>query len=243
MRAAASAGAPADAAAAQRVVRADPDRAGGHPQVRRVDLGLTDYGTAWAAMKAFTDGRRPDTPDEIWLTEHLPVYTLGLAGRHEHVLRANDIPVMRVDRGGQVTYHGPGQIVAYLLVDLRRIGSGVRHLVRRMETAVIESLASYAVIAYARPDAPGVYVHTDEGEAKVAALGLKIRNGCTYHGLAMNFDMDLAPFADINPCGYAGLAVTQLRDLNVRAQRCDVEDRLVDALMANIYGNENRGFA
>jgi lipoyl(octanoyl) transferase len=205
---------------------------------RRVDLGLTDCEATWRSMKAFTDARQPDTPDEIWLTEHAPVYTLGLAGRSEHILRVNGIPVLKVDRGGQVTYHGPGQIVAYLLLDLRRMRSGVRLLVRRMESAVIELLATYQVSAYARRDAPGVYVRTSAGEAKIAALGLKVRNGCTYHGLAINHDMNLAPFADIDPCGYAGLAVTQLRDVGVDAPRRLVEQRLIDALVASIYGSE-----
>jgi len=215
-----------------------PDRHGAAPAVRRVDLGLTDYRATWESMKAFTDARQPDTGDEIWLTEHAPVYTLGLAGRSQHILRENGIPVLKVDRGGQVTYHGPGQIVAYLLLDLRRMGSGVRLLVRRMESAVIELLASYHVSAYARRDAPGVYVQMSAGEAKIAALGLKVRNGCTYHGLAINHDMNLAPFADIDPCGYAGLAVTQLRDTGVIAQRAHVEQRLVSALIAGIYGTE-----
>ena len=215
-----------------------PESGGAFSKLRRVDLGLTDCEATWQCMKAFTDARQPDTADEIWLTEHAPVYTLGLAGRSQHILRANGIPVLKVDRGGQVTYHGPGQIVAYLLLDLRRMRSGVRLLVRRMESAVIELLASYEVSAYARRDAPGVYVRTPVGEAKIAALGLKVRNGCTYHGLAINHDMNLAPFGDIDPCGYAGLAVTQLRDIGVSAQRRLVEQRLVDALIASIYGSE-----
>jgi lipoyl(octanoyl) transferase len=195
------------------------------PALKR--LGRTDYARTWRAMQAFTDARTPDTQDEFWLTEHAPIYTLGLAGRAEHVLRANTIPVLRVDRGGQITYHGPGQLVCYLLIDLKRLRLGVRQLVEAIETAVIKLLDFYGIEAYGRRDAPGVYVKRDGREAKVAALGLKVRNGCTYHGLALNLDMDLAPFDDIDPCGYRGLAVTQLRDLDVRASRTDVEERLV----------------
>jgi lipoyl(octanoyl) transferase len=187
--------------------------------VRR--MGVTAYESTWRAMQAFTDARHTDTPDELWLTEHPPIYTLGLAGRPEHLLRDNDIPVLKVDRGGQVTFHGPGQLVVYVLSDLKRSGVGVRRLVRNIERAVILLLESYGVAAYGRPDAPGVYVRSESGEAKIAALGLKIRNGCTYHGLALNVCMDLAPFADIDPCGYRGLAVTQLRLLGIA---CTVEN-------------------
>jgi lipoyl(octanoyl) transferase len=166
-------------------------------------------------MQAFTLARGLETPDEIWLTEHPPVYTLGLAGRREHLLRDNGIPAIRVDRGGQITYHGPGQLVAYLLYDLRRPKRGVRAMVRTIEAAVVQWLDSLGVSAYGKPAAPGVYVSAGGVEAKIAALGLKVRNGCTYHGLAVNVAMDLAPFADIDPCGYPGLAVTQLADLGV----------------------------
>jgi len=166
-------------------------------------------------MQAFTASRGVDTADEIWLTEHPPVYTLGLAGRHEQVLRDNGIPVIKVDRGGQITYHGPGQLVAYLLYDLRQRKLGVRAMVRTIEGALVEWLATLGVRAYGKPSAPGVYVARAGGEAKIAALGLRVRNGCTYHGLAVNVAMDLAPFADIDPCGYPGLAVTQLADLDV----------------------------
>jgi lipoyl(octanoyl) transferase len=178
-------------------------------------LGRTEYESTWRAMQAFTSARMPETPDEIWLTEHPPVYTLGLAGRREHLLRDNGIPAIKVDRGGQVTYHGPGQLVTYLLLDLRRPRLGVRALVRTIEAAVVEWLDSLGVSAYGKPSAPGVYVRTSGSEAKIAALGLRVRNGCTYHGLAVNVAMDLAPFADIDPCGYPGLAVTQLADLGV----------------------------
>jgi len=178
-------------------------------------LGRTDYQATWRAMQAFTAARTADTPDEIWLTEHPPVYTLGLAGRREHLLRDNGIPAIKVDRGGQITYHGPGQLVAYVLMDLKRAKLGVRDMVRRIEAAVIQWLDSVGISAYGKDSAPGVYVATTRGEAKIAALGLKVRNGCTYHGLAVNIAMDLSPFADIDPCGYPGLGVTQLADLGV----------------------------
>ena len=178
-------------------------------------LGPTAYEATWRAMQAFTSERSAATADEIWLTEHEPIYTLGLAGRREHVLRDNGIPVLKVDRGGQVTYHGPGQVVVYVLVDLVRRRLGVRELVRTLESCVIEFLESCDLAAYAKGGAPGVYLACPAGEAKIAALGLRVRNGCTYHGLALNVDMDLTPFADIDPCGYRGLAVTQLKDLGV----------------------------
>jgi lipoyl(octanoyl) transferase len=217
---------------------ADATAAGGKqsdgyaPALKR--LGRTDYTRIWRAMQAFTDARTPDTTDEVWLTEHAPVYTLGLAGRAEHILRANTIPVLKVDRGGQVTYHGPGQLVVYLLIDLKRLRLGVRRLVEAIESAVIKLLDSYGIAAYGRRDAPGVYVKRGGREAKVAALGLKVRNGCTYHGFALNLDMDLAPFDDIDPCGYRGLAVTQLRDLEVRASRIEIEERLVSFVTESI---------
>ncbi len=172
------------------------------------ELGQVDYQPTWHAMQRFTDTRGADTPDEIWLLEHSPVFTQGQAGKAEHVLFPGDIPVVQVDRGGQVTYHGPGQLVAYLLLDVRRSGIGVRELVSRIERSLIDLLASYGVNANAKPDAPGVYV---DG-AKIASLGLRIRNGCSFHGLALNVDMDLQPFQRINPCGYAGMAMTQLAD-------------------------------
>ena len=165
-------------------------------------------------MQSFTAARNDNTADELWLTEHAPVYTLGLAGRREHLLRDNGIPVLAIDRGGQITYHGPGQLVVYVLLDLRRARLTVRAMVRRLEDAVIEWLSSFGIPAHSKPCAPGVYVGTGI-EAKIAALGLRVRHGCTYHGLAVNIDMDLAPFADIDPCGYPGLAVTQLADLGV----------------------------
>jgi lipoyl(octanoyl) transferase len=164
----------------------------------------------------FTDARLPQTADEIWLTEHPRVYTLGLAGRYQHLLRDNGIPVLKVDRGGQVTYHGPGQLVAYLLFDLRRAGLSVREMVRAIEAAVVEWLAAQGIVAHGKPEAPGVYVQRDGVEAKIAALGLKVRRGCTYHGVSVNVAMDLSPFTDIDPCGQRGLAVTQLADFGVQ---------------------------
>lgn len=178
-------------------------------------LGLTDYVATWRAMQAFTAARTPDTPDEIWLTEHEPIYTLGLAGRREHLLCDNGIPVLKVDRGGQVTYHGPGQLVVYLLFDLKRAQLGVREVIRSIEASVIEWLDRLGIPAFGKPSAPGVYTLLKRVEAKIAALGLRVRNGSTYHGLSVNVAMNLSPFADIDPCGYPGLAVTQLAAFDV----------------------------
>jgi len=178
-------------------------------RVRR--LGRQPYEPVWRAMQTFTDTRGDGTPDEAWLVEHPPVFTQGLNGRAEHVLDAGDIPLVQVDRGGQVTYHGPGQAVVYFLVDPRRRGLGVRAFVSAMEQAVIALLAEHGIAAAARQDAPGVYV---DG-AKIASLGLRVRRGCTYHGLALNVTMDLTPFARINPCGHAGLPVTSLAHLGI----------------------------
>ena len=177
------------------------------PLVRR--LGMSEYAVTWARMRAFTDVRSEDTPDELWLLQHLPVFTLGQAGRPEHLLAPGETPVVQSDRGGQVTYHGPGQIIAYVLVDLHRAGLGVKGLVHLLEGAAIALLAGYGIEAQARNDAPGVYV----AGAKIASLGLRVRRGCSYHGLSLNVDMDLEPFGRINPCGYPGLAVTQIADL------------------------------
>jgi lipoyl(octanoyl) transferase len=178
-------------------------------------LGRRDYLPVWEAMQVFTRARTPETPDEFWLVEHPPVFTLGQAGKPEHLLQEMGIPVVNIDRGGQITYHGPGQVVLYLLLDLRRLKLKVRELVTAMEQAVIDLLADQGVAAHRRPNAPGVYVSRAGEAAKIAALGLKIKNGCTYHGLSLNVDMDLSPFAAINPCGYAGLAVTQTRDCHI----------------------------
>ena len=196
--------------------------------VRR--MGVTGYARSYDAMRDFTARRTGDTPDELWLLEHPPVYTLGQAGKPEHLLRDNGIPVVRVDRGGQITYHGPGQVIAYVLLDLRRHGLTVKRLVGLLEQAVIDLLAAHDIAGARRAGAPGVYV---DG-AKVAALGLRVRGGCAYHGLALNVNMDLAPFRDINPCGYEGLAVTQLADLGIRQSTASAADalaiRLTDAL-------------
>jgi lipoyl(octanoyl) transferase len=191
------------------------------PLIRR--LGLQAYVPVWHDMQRFTDERGAETPDELWLVEHPPVFTVGLNGKPEHLLAPGDIDVVKVDRGGQVTYHGPGQIVLYLLVDLRRRGLGVRALVSLMEQAVIELLAGYGIQSVARQDAPGVYV---DG-AKIASLGLRVRRGCSYHGLALNVEMDLEPFQRINPCGYPGLAVTRLRDLGVTDSCAEIAARLL----------------
>jgi lipoyl(octanoyl) transferase len=188
--------------------------------------GLWPYEPVWRAMQAFTDARTADTTDEFWLLQHEPVFTLGQAGKSEHVLAPGDIPVIPVDRGGQVTYHGPGQIMAYVLVDLRRRGIGVRELVHRIEQAVIDTLENWNIVAQRRDGAPGVYV----GDAKVAALGLRVRRGCSFHGLAFNAAMDLEPFHRINPCGYKGLAVTQVLDLGGPASLPVLQSSLVDEL-------------
>ncbi|MBX3702845.1 MAG: lipoyl(octanoyl) transferase LipB [Steroidobacteraceae bacterium] len=193
-------------------------------------LGRSGYEPAWRAMQAFTDARGPATPDEIWFLEHDRVFTQGLNGRAEHLLAPGDIPVVGIDRGGQVTYHGPGQLVVYPLVDLRRRGIGVRELVVALENAVIALAAAHGIEAAGRRDAPGVYVRG----RKLASIGLRIRRGCSYHGLALNVDMDLEPFSRINPCGMAGLAMTQLRELgaalDVRAAADALAPRLCGAL-------------
>jgi lipoyl(octanoyl) transferase len=191
-------------------------------------LGLVDYLPTWRAMQAFTEARSADTPDEIWLLQHRPVFTLGQAGKREHLLADIGIPVVAIDRGGQVTYHGPGQVVVYILVDLKRRGYGVKELVRRLEQTVIDLLAAQGVTAARLPGAPGVYV----AGAKIAALGLRIRQGCSYHGLSLNVAMDLAPFAAINPCGYAGLAVTQTRDMGIDLTPEEVSEALLERLLA-----------
>jgi lipoyl(octanoyl) transferase len=194
-------------------------------------LGRVDYEPTWRAMQAFTAQRAPETPDQIWLLEHPPVFTQGQAGRPEHLIAATRIPVVPIDRGGQITYHGPGQAVAYVLVDLRRRGYGIRELVTRMEQAVIDLLAAQGVTASRLAGAPGVYVNG----AKIAALGLRVKQGCTYHGLALNVDMDLSPFALINPCGYAGMRVTQCRDLGVAGSSQEVGRVLGETLLDTIY--------
>ncbi len=192
---------------------------------RVVELGRTDYETVFAAMREFTDARTAATEDEVWLTEHERVFTQGQAGKAEHLLMPGDIPVVQSDRGGQVTYHGPGQLVAYLLFDLRRMGLNVRGLVTGIERAVVDLLSHYGIDGAPRADAPGVYV---EG-SKIASLGLRVRRGCSYHGLSLNVDMDLEPFSRINPCGLQGMAVTQLSALGGPA---DLEAVRADLLAA-----------
>jgi lipoyl(octanoyl) transferase len=198
------------------------------PIVKR--LGRVDYEPTFQAMQSFTAARTPETPDELWIVEHPPVYTLGQAGKPEHILRDVGIPLVKIDRGGQVTYHGPGQVVIYLLLDLSRLKIKVRELVSAIEQGVIDLLAEYGVTAGRRDGAPGVYV----GEAKVAALGLRIRNGCSYHGVALNVDMDLSPFAAINPCGYAGLEVIQTRDLDIPLTAHEAGERLSQHLLQQL---------
>jgi lipoyl(octanoyl) transferase len=186
-------------------------------------LGRSDYEQTWQAMKQFTHQRDANTVDELWITEHAPVFTQGLNGKPEHILQTANIPVVQIDRGGQVTYHGPGQLVLYCLLNIQRLGFGVRALVSMIEQSIVELLAQYDIEGFARRDAPGVYVNLVSRSdnqasavqmAKIAALGLRIRKGCCYHGLSLNVNMDLKPFSNINPCGFEGLAVTQMTDLN-----------------------------
>lgn len=190
-------------------------------------FGIAEYEATWHAMKHFTSRRTPATRDEIWLLQHPPTYTQGQAGLPEHLLNARQIPVVQIDRGGQITYHGPGQVVAYLLLDLRRWKINVRQLVRLMEQSVINILADYNITASGRIDAPGVYVD----DAKIAALGLKIKHSCCYHGLSFNIDMDLTPYDFINPCGYKGLRVTQLKDFGVTVTPDEIEQLLARQLL------------
>ena len=191
------------------------------------ELGLVDYQPTLDAMRCFTDERGPDTPDEIWLLQHPKVFTQGQAGKAEHVLAAGDIPIIQAERGGQVTYHGPGQLVGYLLLDLRRLGLGVRDLVTAMELALVDVLQGYGLDAAPKPDAPGVYV----AGAKIASLGLRVRRGCSFHGLALNVDMDMEPFQRINPCGYSGLRMAQLSELVAEPVSLPlVQEQLIKAL-------------
>jgi lipoyl(octanoyl) transferase len=197
-------------------------------------LGLAPYGPIWDAMRDFTEQRNGDTADEIWLLQHPPVFTLGLTAKREHLLSPGDIPVIATDRGGQVTYHGPGQLILYPLLDLRRRGLGIRQLVTLLEQSVIGLLAELGIDAQARPEAPGVYVNG----RKVASLGLRIRRGCSYHGLSLNLDMDLEPFRRINPCGYAGLEVAQLRDFGIDASIEHVAQALLDQLVPRLQARQ-----
>jgi len=195
------------------------------PALQIRQLGLTDYAATLADMQAFTAGRNQDTPDQLWVTEHPPVYTLGLNRRGVR-LPQNGIPVVNVDRGGKITYHGPGQLIVYCLVDLARSHLNVRQLVSILENSLIEFLAAHGVAAEARADAPGVYV---DGK-KIASLGLRLKNQCCYHGLSLNIEMDLQPFADIDPCGYAGMQMTQTRDLNIALTMTDIAADLTQRL-------------
>lgn len=199
-----------------------------HNQLVIKHLGRQDYEPIWQAMHNFTDNRKDNTPDEVWLVEHNPVFTQGQAGKAEHLLNTGDIPVVQSDRGGQVTYHGPGQLVAYFLINLRRKKLGVRDLVTHIENLVIHTLKAYNIDAAARPDAPGVYV---DGK-KICSLGLRIRKGCSFHGLALNVNMDLSPFQRINPCGYAGMEMAQVSQLGGPDNIAQVENKLVEELVA-----------
>ena len=196
--------------------------------VRR--LGRVDYQPTWLAMQNFSASRTAETTDEIWLLEHPPVFTLGLAGKSEHLLREIDIPLVKTDRGGQITYHGPGQVIIYLLLDLRRRKLNIRELVTCMEQALIDFLASCGIKGERLSDAPGVYV----GSAKIAALGLRVKNGCCYHGLSLNVGMDLSPYAAINPCGYENMAITQLHDLGVPINQESVGEALLTHLQNHL---------
>lgn len=189
-------------------------------------LNHQPYADTWQAMQAFTQQRTADTPDELWTVEHPPVYTLGLSGKREHLLNIGDIPVVHSDRGGQVTYHGPGQVVIYTLIDIKRLPINIRELVTLLENAMIAALADYGINAQARADAPGVYV---QGK-KIGSIGLRIKNHCSYHGLSLNNAMDLRPFTLINPCGYAGLAMTQLADLGVHVTTAEAAALIIDKI-------------
>ncbi|WP_046028196.1 lipoyl(octanoyl) transferase LipB [Vibrio vulnificus] len=201
-------------------------------------LGRRDYLPVWQAMHEFTDTRNEETPDEVWLVEHNPVFTQGQAGKAEHLLNTGDIPVVQSDRGGQVTYHGPGQLVAYFLINLRRKKLGVRDLVTTIENLVINTLKAYNIDSAARPDAPGVYV---DGR-KICSLGLRIRKGCSFHGLALNVNMDLSPFLRINPCGYQGMEMVQVSELGGSTDIALVEQQLVKELV-NLLGYEQVEFS
>lgn len=192
--------------------------------VRR--LGLQDYLPIWQRMQSFTDNRSPDTEDEIWLCQHHPVFTQGQAGKEEHILNAGDIPIVPVDRGGQVTYHGPGQLMVYTLLDIKRAKIGVRQLVTALEDAIVNTLAKYGTKAYPKADAPGVYVD----EKKISSIGLRIRKGASFHGLALNVDMDLSPFQRINPCGYKGLEMIDCTTVAGPSEICEAEEDVVTAL-------------
>lgn len=225
------------------------------PIIKR--LGLVGFEPTWRAMQQANRSRTTDTQDEVWLLQHPPVFTLGLAGKPEHVIAPGDIPVIKIDRGGQVTYHGPGQLLVYLLLDLKRLDFGVKELVKRIEQSVINLLAEYGIESYRKSGMPGVYTKLpmptrrsrgeDEGkpvtDAKISAIGLRVAHHATYHGLSLNIDMDLEPFSRINPCGYAGLAVTQMKDCGADFGNKDkmqvIADRLVTILSQQLYGTHH----
>lgn len=203
-------------------------------------LGLTAFESTCEAMQSFNANRTADTPDELWLTEHPPVYSLGLNRRQVRLPQRDDIPTVLTDRGGKITYHGPGQVVVYVLADLRRRHLNIRTLVSLLENTVIELLAEHGVEAVAKKEAPGVYVRLNDGqEAKIASLGLRVKNNCCYHGLSLNVEMDLSPFEAIDPCGYAGLKVTQTKDLGIAANMQAISEQLLQKLTANFEQLEN----
>lgn len=190
------------------------------------DLGLVPYESTWEEMKQFTQTRTKQDPDQIWLLEHPPVFTQGQAGKAEHMLDAGDIPVVQADRGGQVTYHGPGQLIAYIMIDLKRLGIGVRDLVTLIENSIVDVLKQHGIESYPKPDAPGVYVN----EMKISSLGLRVRRGCSFHGVALNVDMDLSPFLRINPCGYQGLQMIDMKRLKPDTKMAQVKVQLANVL-------------
>lgn len=194
------------------------------------DLGLQDYLPIWQAMQSFTEQRNSATRDELWVVEHYPVFTLGRNAKKEHVLQAIDIPMINIDRGGQVTYHGPGQLIVYLMLNIKRRTLGVRKLISLIEQSIIDTLRDYQLHAYAKKEAPGVYIN----EAKIAALGLRIKKGCTFHGLSLNVAMDLSPFKSINPCGYQNLEIVQLADYVEEISLSQVQQKLISHLVKNI---------
>jgi len=199
-------------------------------------LGFKDYEPVWKQMQSMTSARDSHSTDEIWLVQHPPVYTLGLNGKREHFIKDNDIPVITVDRGGQVTYHGPGQAVAYLLCDIERLGLGISDFVLRLEQSIVDLLETYHITGHRLAGAPGVYVKNK----KIAAMGLRIKHGCSYHGLSLNVDMDLSPFNDINPCGYPNMQVTQLKDLGINEEIEAVNQRLIKHLQSNLGYNPSQ---
>ena len=194
------------------------------------NLGLQDYVTTWQDMQRFNQDRNADTADQLWIVEHFPVYTLGLNGKREHLLNTGNIPVVNSDRGGQATYHGPGQLVIYTLLDINRLNLGVRQLVTILEQAMISTLAQYGIVAVSRADAPGVYVN----DKKIGSIGLRIKKNCSYHGLSLNNDMDLRPFDHINPCGYSGLKVTQISDLGITISTSQLASSVIQSILTAI---------